>query len=50
MAYIGFGKYRHDSDDCAPGGCNWVEWYDTHPEQHTEHGDIIRQCAGSKRK
>ena len=43
MCYLGFGKYRHDSEDCRPGGCNWREWYDGHPTAHTDAGDIIRE-------
>lgn len=43
MSYLGFGKFRHDSEDCRPGGCNWREWYDLHPQLHTDAGNILRE-------
>lgn len=40
LKYIGADRYRHGY--CAPGSPNWKEWYDAHPEQHTDAGDILR--------
>jgi hypothetical protein len=40
LKYLGNDRYRHES--CAPGSPNWKDWYDSHPEEHTDAGDILR--------
>ena len=44
LRYIGLDQYRHD--DCEPGTRLWAEWYDLHPERHTDIGDILRRHVG----
>ena len=43
MLPMGLGVYRHE--DCAPGSTLWVEWYERHPEKHTEAGEVLYKLA-----
>jgi hypothetical protein len=43
LKYIGAEQYRHE--DCAPGSKLWAEWYDLHPERHTDQGNILRSMV-----
>lgn len=40
LKYLGKDRWRHSY--CNPGSPNWKEWYDLHPEEHTDAGDILR--------